>query len=138
MSLTTRQWELYKYLKQHSHEYKLRKEILEDLKDLYPERRENQEFNNTTARRELSRDLTALKKSEVIQTVIISSPARGIKLATESEFVNYLEKNRISLLKALKVNYTQMVKAKLNGQKRIVLNYEKDIIESLLKDEKVS
>lgn len=138
MSLTTRQWELYKYLKQHSHEYKLRKEILEDLKDLYPERRENQEFNNTTARRELSRDLTALKKSDVIQTVIISSSAKGIKLASEKEYQQYLQKERIKHLKALKTTYKQMEKAKMDGQTRIVLNYEKDFIESLLKDEKVS
>lgn len=134
-NLTSRQWKLYNYLKEHSTEYKLRKEILDDLAEHYPNAKETQEFNNTFGRRELSRDLTALKNSDVIQTVIISSSAKGIKLASEIEYQRYLEKRRISLLKSLKTNYKQMAKAKLNNQKRIVLKYEKDIIESLLQEE---
>ena|SRR5690554_7413899 len=135
VKLNTRQWALYNYLKANSNKYKFNKEILFDLREFYPEKPETQEFNNSTGRRVLTSDLTALKNSDVIQTVIISSTKKGIKIATEEEYRNYLENRKLSLLKSLKTTYKQMEKAKLNNQKRIVLKYEKDIIESLLKEE---
>lgn len=135
MSLNSRQWCLYDYLKRHSNEYKHLEEILEDeeLKFLYPQSDPSIPINNRANRRILSDDLTALKKSDIIQVVIMSDPGKGIKLATEEEYYEHLNKERISILKQLAVNYRQLEKAKLNNQTRLKLAYEKEIIESLLK-----
>ena len=135
MALTSRCWMLYGYLKKHSDEYKKLEGILEDeeLRPLYPLPRAGQDFNNRADRRQLTDDITALKKSDIVQVVIMSDSGKGIKMATEEEYAQHLNKKRMSLLEELKTNYHQLSKAKLNGQMRLVFNREKDIIESLLK-----
>ena len=92
-------------------------------------------WNNQTARRNITEDILALKKSNVVQVIILSTP-KGSKIATESEIAE-LEKRKISLLKSLKIVYSQLDKSKLDGQKRLVLNQEKEYIETFLKEEAV-
>ena len=135
MILTSRQWCLYNYLKRHSHEYKHLEEILEDedLKPLYPPTDPSVPKNNRTNRRQLTDDITALKKSDTVQVVIMSDSANGIKMATEEEYLAHLNKEKVSLLKQLVINYKQLEKASRNNQMRIVFGKEKEVIESLIK-----
>ena len=137
--LTTRQWEVYKLLKDvykmDQNRFLSNKEIYKALKEHYPKLKEDTYWNNQTARRNITDDILALKKSKVVQVIILSTP-RGSKIATESEIAE-LEKRKISLLKSLKIVYSQLDKGKLDGQKRLVLNQEKEYIETFLKEEAV-
>lgn len=134
--LTSRQWLLYAYLKKYCHEYKHLEEILEDkeLKPLYPPANPDTPINNRTNRRQLTDDITALKNSDIVQVVIMSDSANGIKMATEEEYLQHLTKQKISLLTQLKTNYKQLEKARMNGQMRLVFNREKEVFESFVKE----
>src|SRR5690554_4121573 len=134
--LTTRQWELYKLLKDvykvDSGRYLSNREIYKALREHYPPLKENVYWNNQTARRNITDDILALKKSKIIQVIILTT-TRGSKIANENE-VNELEKRRISLLKSLKTVYSQLGKIPLDGQKRLVLGKEKEFIETFLRE----
>lgn len=133
--LTTRQWLLYAYLKDHKNEWKQLEEILCDreLRALYPLPRPTTEFNNRADRRQLTDDITALKNSDVIQVIILSNSKKGIKIASEEEYLEMLQKEKISCLKKLKQTYKQLEKASLNNQMRLVFGREKNVIESLFR-----
>lgn len=121
--LNARQWRLYEYLKGQEALTHLRK-ILDDLRGDYGTYDEHS-INNSSARRNLTRDLTELKKNEVIQVVIIST-VNGIKLATKEEAETFFRRERIKLLKQLKVLRIQERKALKHNQMRIVFNQERD------------
>ena len=134
--LTTRQWELYKLLKDvykvDSGRYLSNREIYKALREHYPPLKENVYWNNQTARRNITDDILALKKSKIIQVIILTT-VRGSKIASQGD-LKQLERDRISHLKSLKVIYSQLGKIKLDGQERIVLNKEKEFIETFLRE----
>lgn len=136
--LTTEQWDLYKYLKK---QYELDQDkwlFLEEdvywfLRDNYTFLRPKTTFNNQPARRQITRDINALKNSKVIQVIVLSN-SKGVKIATEKEAYDELVNEKIKLLKSLKtVNY-QLNKIQKDGQLRLVLNYEKDMIETFIRN----
>lgn len=133
--LTTRQWILYAYLKDHKNEWKQLKDILSDrgLRILYPSPKMTTEFNNRADRRQLTEDITALKNSDIIQVVILSNSQKGIKIASKEEYLELLQKEKMSCLKKLKQTYKQLEKASLNNQMRLVFGREKNVIESLFR-----
>jgi len=137
--LTSRQWDLYKLFKDaykvDPNRYLSNREIYKALREHYPALNPKSYWNNQTARRNITEDISALKKSKVVQVIILSTP-KGSKIANEIEVIE-LEKRKISLLKSLKTVYSQLDKTKLDGQKRLVLNQEKEYIETFLKEEAV-
>lgn len=133
--LTSRQWRLHELLLSHSHIGTLtNKDILEIMDSDYGYSNEivdypDRPFLNLSSRRDLSDDLDAITRSATIQHVYV-----GGKYATsEKEARKYILKQKIAALSALKKNYIQEGKLRLNGQQRLVFNQERDYWESILK-----
>ncbi len=125
--LTTRQWDLYQYLKSQT-DYKHIRDIMAES-ELYGEVPE-MDLNNSSGARNLKKDIRALKRSGVIQTVILSCSAKGIKLATKKEYKIYSERKWKAIKSVIKLQVTQDNKAGLDNQIRLVFGNEKPIIEA--------
>ena len=125
--LTTRQYNLYKYLKEQTTFKHLSEIVLET--DLYGELPET-DLNNSNAIRQLKKDIQALKKSGVIQTVIFSCTSRGVKIATKEEYEEYSKSVWAAINRRAKLQALQDKKAGLDNQTRLVFGYEKPIIEA--------
>lgn len=135
---TTRQWNLYSILQlkfeKNPNKYLTLLEIYESMRQSFPHDDDNylhlkssSVWNNQKARRDITNDVEALKKSEVIHHIVISNSC-GVKIASNKD-IDKLEREKTSLLKSLKRVYFQLGKVQLDGQKRLVFNQEKDIIE---------
>jgi len=137
-NLNPRQWRLHDYLQENNHDFKHLRDIIQDLADLYkPSPKDELNFNNSRARRVLTADLTALKNSGVIQTVLIST-VKGVKFATMNEYLHYLKAERIMLQKRLKLVVKQERKAKRHNQTRLVFGKERQTIKAFVDDESPS
>ena len=124
--LTPRQWKLYEFLK--SQEDWVKQELISSsLPDLYGT--DETPFHDTMARINITNDIRAIKKSDIIQKIIISSP-KGVKIANAEEFDEWFKRKAISLKKQMKLLYKQLKKAQLHNQTRIVYNSERDFIEA--------
>lgn len=124
--LTTRQWKLYNFLKEQD-DWVKQEHISSSLPDLYGT--DETPFHDTIARINITNDIRAIKKSDVIQKIIISSP-KGVKIANEDDFGIYFDRKLINLKSQMKLLYKQLKKAQLNNQTRIVFNSERDFIEA--------
>ena len=124
--LTSRQWKLYEFLKSQE-DWVKQERISSSLPDLYGT--DETPFHDTIARMNITNDTRAIKKSEVIQKIIISN-AKGVKIANAEEFDEWFERKAISLKKQMGLLYKQLKKAQLNNQTRIVFNSERDFIEA--------
>ena len=127
--LNTRQWTLYNYLKERGDNWTSLKQIAHDLN--YGEVKPNQTFNNSLARRTITKDRQAINNSDVIQKIIICGN-RGLKLANKEEAEDYLERDKTSLLKALARHYKLEKKAGMDGQLRGVFGAEREIIHAFI------
>ena len=125
--LTTRQYNLYKYLKEQT-TFKHLSEIVVET-DLYGDLPDSN-INNCTAIRQLKKDIRKLRESGVIQTVIFSCTSKGVKIATKEEYKEYSEKKWKAIKKVIKLQALQDKKAGLDNQTRLVFGYEKPIIEA--------
>ena len=124
--LTPRQWHLYEFLKQQT-DWVKQEHISSSLPDLYGT--DEAPFHDTMARLNITNDIRAIKKSDVIQKIVISSP-KGVKIANEHDFGIYFDHKLKALKKQMKLLYKQLKKAQLNNQTRIVYNSERDFIEA--------
>jgi len=124
--LTTRQWKLYEYLKSQT-DWVKQEHISSSLPDLYGT--DKTPFHDTMARLNITNDIRAIKKSDIIQKIVISSP-KGVKIANEDDFGIYFDRKLINLKSQMKLLYKQLKKAQLNNQTRIVYNSERDFIEA--------
>jgi len=124
--LTPRQWKLYEFLK--SQEDWVKQELISSsLPDLYGT--DETPFHDTMARMHITNDIRAIKNSDVIQKIVIST-TKGVKIANAEEFDEWFKRKAISLKKQMKLLYKQLKKAQLNNQTRIVYNSERDFIEA--------
>ena len=124
--LTPRQWVLYEFLKSQN-DWVKQKHISSSLPDLYGT--DDTPFHDTMARLNITNDIRAIKKSDIIQKIIISS-SKGVKIANEHDFSLYFDHKLIALKKQMKLLYKQLKKAQLNNQTRIVYNSKRDFIEA--------
>ena len=137
--LNERQWELFKYLmsefRKHDNKWlKIKEDIYEEMGGyFYPFISKETEWNNSHARRMITADILALKKSERLHKIILSNQ-NGVKIATEEEAKNELIKEKLSILKSLKRVNFQMEKMDKDQQCRLVFNTEKPIIETFIKN----
>jgi len=124
--LTTRQWKLYEFLKSQE-DWVKQEHISSSLPDLYGT--DETPFHDTMARLNITNDIRAIKKSDVIQKIVIST-TKGVKIATQDDFGIYFDRKLKALKKQMKLLYKQLKKAQLNNQTRIVYNSERDFIEA--------
>lgn len=126
--LTPRQWQLYKYLKEHYQPniFIEKKELAKAL---------GYAWNDKSDRngRDIESDVMALRESDTIQKIIVSS-SKGYKIANEQECKDYLSKDWINIMKELKRHNVLRRKAKRHKQMRIVWNSERDTIEAFMED----
>ena len=131
--LNTRQWALYNYLKDRGDNWTYQLDIVLALNDYYGFTDAPERFHDSTARHLLTADIRDINNSEVIQKVIMSS-ARGNKIANESEFSKYIDKEISSAVARLLRAKKKAEKGSFDGQMRFVLNRERDTIEAFLRD----
>lgn len=124
--LTPRQWKLYNFLKEQE-DWVKQERISSSLPDLYGT--DETPFHDTMARMHITNDIRAIKKSDVIQKIVISS-SKGVKIANEDDFGIYFDRKLINLKSQMKLLYKQLKKAQLNNQTRVVYNSERDFIEA--------
>lgn len=129
IKLRTIDWEIYNVIKKRSEQglWTCRKAILEYLRGR----------GGALSERELRKSINRIRNCDTIQKVLLISSAKekGYKFFTSSSDVEYLVKERIKLLKMLKTYYKNITRLEKNGQYRIVFNKERNIIESVLKEE---
>ena len=118
MELTTRQWNLYNYLKENTDIYLTKEQIVANV-DGY-KYKDWQNEHNQNAFRQLRDDIRKINSNQTrIQKIIISNKV-GYKLATEKEFESW----KISQWKLIKRKLYRMGviddKALKNNQMRLV------------------
>ena len=132
--LTSRQWRLYNFYKAQGDKWTLQADTVKYLAEWYPETGDCN-FHDCTARILLTNDIRAINNCPIIQKVIISS-ARGNKIANEEEHKKYVVSELVAVLEKLKRVKQKIRKGDLDGQYRIALGQERDIVEAFLKEEK--
>ncbi len=125
--LTTRQWKLYEFLK--SQEDWVKQEHISSSLPEYSVTEKDTPFHDTMARINITNDIRAIKKSDVIQKIVIST-TKGVKIATQDDFGIYFDHKLKALKKQMKLLYKQLKKAQANNQTRVVYNSERDFIEA--------
>lgn len=128
-NLGTIEWKVYNFIKERSEKglWTKQKDIQESVKD---------NNNVDIGLRQIRKYVSNIRKNDVIQKVILTSYAYGYRLMTDEEQFLTLERRKISLLKSLKQYYKDVRRLNKNNQLRITFtDYERDIIESLLKIE---
>ena len=132
--LTPRQWNLYNLIKTKKDWVKQAK-LQSDLPNDYPLVYEDKDmpFHDTSARQSITKDVRAIKNSDVIQKIILSN-AKGVKIATADEFDEYFEKKSASLKRQFKLLYKQLKKAQMNDQTRITFGSERNYIEAFINE----
>lgn len=128
MDLTTRQWNLYNYLKDNYDRncYISKKEICNALPQHYQIKEQE-----TRTCRTLEYDIRAINNSNVIQKIIVSNRT-GYKIGNEQEVTAYLNKRFRRDLKSLKLNWDLSRKVALDGQMRLAFGKEKNVIETFI------
>lgn len=135
--LNSRQWALYNYLKDKGDEWITQFQIVNDLFEHYGDKDWNYDksFHDSPARHLLTKDIQTINKSNVIQKIILSS-AKGIKLASESDFEVYIRSQYAALWRRKERLDKIAKKGKKDGQMRIVFGAERDTIKSFIDSDK--
>lgn len=127
--LNPRQWAVYNLLKNNPDRYLTQLQIVYALKEYYDTSFYNDQFHDSKARHQLTKDIRTINESEVIQKIIISTP-RGVKIASRAEFEQYINAEFAAIFRKLARTRQKAKKAGLDGQMRIVLGSERDTIEA--------
>lgn len=123
--LNARQWKLYNYLNEQGNNWSSLKQIVQALN--YGEVKPNQTFNNSVARRLVTKDRQDLNNSDEIEKIIICGK-KGFKLASKEEAEEYIHNSRQSLLKALSRLYKLERKAGMDKQLNVEFGAERETI----------
>ena len=129
--LTTRQWDLYNYLKLNytDKDYIPKSDIVKNV--LGYEVKEGE----TRYCRDIEFDVRLINENEKIQKIIVSSQ-KGYKIGTPKQVHDYLWSREIEAKRSLVLTYKLRHKAELNGQFRLQFGKsERSIIESYLEKE---
>lgn len=131
--LNPRQWAVYNLLKRRPDSYTTQLEIVYTLKEFYDISFYNDQFHDSAARHQLTKDIRTINESDVAQKIIISTP-KGVKIASRAEFEQYINAEFASIFRKLARTRQKAKKAGLDGQMRIVLGSERDTIEAFADD----
>ena len=127
--LNARQWAVYNLLKNNPDRYLTQIEIVYGLDEYYDVSFRDDQFHDSAARHQLTKDIRAINNSEVIQKIIISN-SKGVKIASSAEFEKYINAEFASIFRKLARTRQKAKKAGLDGQMRLVLGKERDTIEA--------
>lgn len=130
--LNTRQKSLYEFLEKQGDKWIYQEEIAYAL-DCWYLPRVGEDFHNSVSRSLMTKDIQAINESSEVQKIIISTP-RGIKLANEAEFRDYIKNQYRSVFKKLKRVRIKERKGLMNGQMQLVFQTERDIVEAFLQE----
>lgn len=133
--LNSRQWALYNYLKERGDEWIVQNDVVYDLSEFYECDFPCTNFHDSPARHLLTKDIQDINKSNVIQKIILSS-AKGIKLASESDFEVYIRSQYAALWRRKERLDKIARKGSKDGQMRIVFNSERDTVKSFIDSDK--
>lgn len=132
--LNSRQFALYRHLKDKGDTWTTQEQLARELKDFYFDNDLDKPFHDRRVRMLMTVDIRAINESEYIHKPILST-ARGVKLANEAEFDKFIASNINSAVRRLKRLKKLASKANLNGQYRIKMSqYQKEIYESFIED----
>jgi hypothetical protein len=126
--LTTRQWDLYNFLKNNYDEeiYIPKSEIVKYVFG-YQVKEDETRFC-----RDIEFDVRAINENETIQKIIVSS-SKGYKIGTPQQVHDYLWSRENEAKRSLVLTYKLRHKAELNGQFRLQFGKsERNVIESYL------
>ena len=127
--LNPRQWALYNLLKNTPDTYWTQIELAYNLREFYDTTFDDSNFHDSTTRHQLTNDIRAINASDVIQKIIISTP-KGVKIASNAEFEQYINAEFASIFRKLARTRKKAKKAGMDGQMRLVLGNERDTIEA--------
>ena len=126
--MNTRQYELYKFLKENyaDGKYISKKEICEALPQYYT-------YNTNTNRHnvDIEIDVRAINDWDNMQKCIVSCK-KGYKIGNEEECNEYLSRRFDSIFKSLKSLHAIKKRLEQNGQFRLVFGKERDIMECFI------
>ena len=132
--LTPRQWALYRYLTKRGNQWTYQWQIATEVPEYgYGGRAEAVAFHDSSTRSAMTTDIRKINQSSVIQKIIISTP-KGVKIATKHEFKDYIHREEVRLLSALKRHYIKARKGAMDKQGKIVFNSERDTVEAFIGD----
>ena len=123
--LTTREWELYKLLKEKAVGKQNQIKGIDIIN----------EHIGYTCTPDIRTSIAKMKNSYVIKRIICATNNGYYLAQTEEEAIEYLQADRKRYKKGLKANYNQVKKLRLNGQGRITFGkYEREYIQSISDD----
>lgn len=136
IGLNSRQWALYRYLKDKGNQWTTQFRIVNELRDLYGYVEDDfVTFHDSPARHQLTKDIRAINESDYIHKPILSG-SKGVKLANKKEFNKYMASNIISTVNRLNRLKKLASKADKNGQFRLELTkHQKEVYESFVADD---
>lgn len=117
MELTSRQKGLYDYLQDKArttNAYISKKEIVKDLKELYPRYAETTSEHNSTAYSNIRDDVTMINQSDT--GMIVVSNHKGYKIGDAKQTKAYLNRYKGRHLRGFKRFWKMLKKAQENGQ----------------------
>ena len=123
-----RQEALYSFLLSRGEKWTHTRQVTDSV-NLYPTYNPKHNYHDTGTRRLLTKDITEINNSSKYEKIIISGD-RGIKLANEKEFENFLRHETKEALK--KLNYCRRIARKGSADQQIDL--EGRITETFLRD----
>lgn len=131
--LTTRQWKLYKYLKERGDEWTYQAICASAIDEYnYDGKEDFSLFHDSAARHQMTADIRAINDSTVVQKIIISSK-NGIKLANKEEFEMHIKKEISSAVRRLMRAKRKAKKGSLDNQFKIIFGeYERDYIQAFI------
>lgn len=124
--LTTRQWQLYAYLKeQYSDDKYITKEEISNALGY--------KFDKDKQRNgvDIEFDINAINESDRIQKIIVSNH-KGYKIGTMDQANEYLRKRFIKYSKGFKLTWKLVKKYKLHKQMRFTFGKERDTVEAFM------
>lgn len=131
--LNSRQFALYRYLKDKGDNWTTQEQIAQDLNHIYFDNDSEKPFHDRNVRKLMTADIRAINDSDYIHKPVLSS-ARGVKLANSKEFDLYINANINSALNRLKRLKKMADKGSKNGQGRLKLTeHQKEVYESFIK-----
>lgn len=135
-NLNSRQWALYRYLKDKGDQWTTQYQIVQDLSDVYCYTEDDYvTFHDSPVRHTLTNDIRTINDSDYIHKPLLSG-GKGVKLANKKEFDKYIANNIISAVNRLKRLKKLASKADKNGQYRLQLSkYQKEVYEAFLADD---
>lgn len=126
--LNARQWRLYRFLREQGDEWTLQRDIAAALPEFYPIEA-GQAFHDSGARLLMTRDISEINESGIIQKIIISGK-KGVKLANKEEARQFIAGKYSAVFRSLARVRVLEQKAGLDGQARLVFGRERGIIEA--------